>query len=84
MDEVRRLEGVGRLRHIFGRDNELEPGTNVAKMFALSDVSVTRWIDYLFNIWPFIAMKEIAKEISNVGSKIAKDFLNFIKVACFR
>ena len=31
--------------------------------------SVTRWLDYVFNIWPFTTMK------------IVKDFLRFIEVA---
>ena len=38
--------------------------------------SVTRWVDYLFNIWPFATMKNLPKRIliAKVGSEYSKMF----------
>ena len=69
-----------------------ESFSNYTVLYALS-TSVTRWLDYLFNIWPFTTMNVclIAKVFPKVGSKfcqiyhqkIAKDIKNFANVAKF-
>ena len=61
----------------------MKNASNETKEMSNAETSVTRWLDYFYNIWPFTKLKSCPKFIKTTkgGSKIAKHKINPQKFA---